>query len=206
MSTDSLYFERGQSMFLFRQPTDKQVREFIAARREMAFSYAEVGASKDGAPAGYNADHNRIRLGEGAATFQLARQAIQSWQMFNIGWVTLFFDNTPIEVGACVAPCASHFGCYSLNTCRIVYTIDEERRYGFAYGTLIDHVEQGEERFLVEWNPKDDAVCYDLFAFSKPRHVLARLGYPVSRTLQKRFAQDSKQAMFRAVNQARQGV
>jgi uncharacterized protein (UPF0548 family) len=187
-------------MFLFTRPTEQQVRDFLHEQNELPFSYAEVGISKERAsPAGYNADHNRIQLGTGAATFQLARQAIQNWQMFNIGWVKLFFDHTPIEVGRSVAPCAKHFGFYSLNVCRIVYTIDEERRYGFAYGTLCEHIEQGEERFLVEWNPEDDAVWYDLFAFSKPRNLLARLGYPVSRALQKRFAEDSKQAMRRAV-------
>ena len=187
-------------MFFLRQPNEKQVRDFLYSLGAMPFSYAEAGASKDAAPAGYNVDHNRIRLGYGAATFRRAQRAIQSWQMFNIGWVTLYFDTTPIEVGAAVAPCARHFGFYSLNACRIVYVINEERRYGFAYGTLIEHVEQGEERFLVEWNAEDDSVWYDLFAFSKPHHLFARLGYPLSRALQKRFAEDSKQAMLRAVN------
>ena len=188
-------------MFLFARPTEQQVRDFLHGQNKLPFSYAEVGISKDRtSPDGYNVDHNRIQLGTGAAIFQLARRAIQSWQMFNIGWVKLFFDHTPIEIGHCVAPCAKHFGFYSLNACRIVYTIDEERRYGFAYGTLREHIEQGEERFIVEWNREDDSVWYDLFAFSKPRNLLARLGYPMSRALQKRFAEDSKQAMRRAVH------
>ena len=193
-------------MFLFSKPNEKQVRDFLHSQGEMPFSYPEVGASKDAAPAGYNVDHNRIRLGEGATTFKLAQQAIQSWQMFNIGWVKLFFEDTPIETRACVAPCAKHLGFYSLNACRIVYVINEERRYGFAYGTLIEHVEQGEERFLVEWNAADNSVWYDLYAFSKPRHLFARLGYPLSRALQKRFAEDSKQAMWRAVNSQAQST
>ncbi len=52
-------------------------------------------------------------------------------------------------------------------------------RFGFAYGTLPGHVESGEERFLVEWDRGDDAVWYDILAFSRPNHVLTRLGYPV---------------------------
>jgi uncharacterized protein (UPF0548 family) len=42
-----------------------------------------------------------------------------------------------------------HFGFRSLNACRIVYVVEGEaanrRRYGFAYRTLDEHGEQGEE-------------------------------------------------------------
>jgi hypothetical protein len=30
------------------------------------------------------------------------------------------------------------FGVWTLNTCRIVYVVDEATRFGFAYGTLPD--------------------------------------------------------------------
>ena len=77
--------------------------------------------------------------------------------------------------------------------------VDEPRKFGFAYGTLPDHAESGEEKFIVEWNEADDAVCYDILAFSRPNQFLARLGYPLIRRLQKRFAQDSAAAMKRGV-------
>jgi uncharacterized protein (UPF0548 family) len=96
---------------------------------------------------------------------------------------------------------ASSFGLWTLNACRIVYTIDEDRplrRYGFAYGTLPEHLARGEERFQVEWNRADDSVWYDIVAFSQPNQVLAQLGYPAMRSAQKRFARDSKRAMLRA--------
>jgi uncharacterized protein (UPF0548 family) len=41
---------------------------------------------------------------------------------------------------------------------------------------------------------------YDILAFSRPRQMLARIGYPLSRLLQKRFAEGSKAAMLEAVN------
>jgi uncharacterized protein (UPF0548 family) len=193
-------------MFLLKRPTDQQVREFIAKQKNARFSYTEIGASKDGAPTGYTVDHNRIQLGAGADTFAQAIKTIQSWRMFNLGWVQLYFNDAPIAVGTGVAVLAHHLGICSLNACRIVYVVEEDRevkKYGFAYGTLTDHVEQGEERFTVEWNQADNSVWYDLFAFSKPRHPLAKLGYPLSRTLQKRFARHSKQAMVRAVQEQR---
>jgi uncharacterized protein (UPF0548 family) len=71
--------------------------------------------------------------------------------------------------------------------------------FGFAYGTLPGHVERGEERFLVEWDQGDDAVWYDILAFSRPNHLLTRLGYPVVRRLQKRFGRDSAATVLKAV-------
>lgn len=71
--------------------------------------------------------------------------------------------------------------------------------YGFAYGTLNDHGETGEERFTVEFNPMDQSVWYDICAFSRPQ-LLPRLVYPFTRSLQKRLARDSLQAMLRAVS------
>jgi uncharacterized protein (UPF0548 family) len=191
-------------MFLFQEPSEKQLYSFFEAQKEKSFSYDEIGASKHGAPSGYNVDHNRIKLGEGAESFALAVRAIQNWQMFNLGWVRVLQKDAPISIGTCALVIVRHFGFYSLNVCRIVYLIEEDepvKRYGFAYGTLEEHAERGEERFSVEWNPVDNSVHYDLFAFSQPRHPLARLGYPISRVLQKRFARDSKQAMFAVVNQ-----
>lgn len=88
-----------------------------------------------------------------------------------------------------------------MNACRIVYVIEEHRsspRYGFAYGTLPDHGEIGEERFTVEFNPDDQTVRYDLYTLSRPS-TLVRLAYPFIRALQKRFARDSKTAMQKAV-------
>jgi uncharacterized protein (UPF0548 family) len=56
----------------------------------------------------------------------------------------------------------------------------------------------GEERFSIEWH-SDDAVWYDLLAFSRPGHWLIWLGYPCARRLQRRFALASLAAMVRAV-------
>jgi uncharacterized protein (UPF0548 family) len=100
-----------------------------------------------------------------------------------------------------------HFGFFSLNACRIVYVVDEKGsnggicRFGFAYGTLPEHAESGEERFTVEWNHASEEVWYDIFAFSRPRHALPRIGYPLARSLQRKFAAGSKQAMRKAVGE-----
>ena len=189
-------------MFRLTAPSEDEVRRFISEQRLSDFSYTVVGASLTALPTGYNVDHDRVQLGRGEETWHRAVEAIRSWQMFNIPWVRLHWTSAPILIGSDVAVLIRHFGFYSLNACRIVYVIDEEdrvKRFGFAYGTLAEHAESGEERFTVELNQKDE-VWYDILAFSRPRQMIARVGYPLSRFLQKRFAEASKAAMLKAVN------
>ena len=189
------------AVFFLTKPDRRQIDRFLSAQRNRTFSYREVGATQRQAPAGYRQDHNRIQLGEGRAAFARAVDAMRSWKHFDLGWVSAHPPTAPLEPGVTVAVRIRHLGLWSLNACRIVYAVDDEGpvvRFGFAYGTLPDHAEQGEERFLVEWSHEDNTVWYDIFAFSRPAHPAARLGLPVARALQKRFARDSKRAMAHA--------
>jgi uncharacterized protein (UPF0548 family) len=181
-------------MFMMREPSDEDAVRFVASQRSLPYTYAEVGATNATPPAGYTVDHNRIQLGSGEETYRRAVDALKNWRQFDLGWVVIAPRGVPVETGATVAVKARAFGTWSLSACRVVYTIDEARRFGFAYGTLPDHVEKGEERFLVEWLP-DDSVWYDILAFSRPRHPLVRLSAPLARRLQQKFAQDSLKRM-----------
>jgi uncharacterized protein (UPF0548 family) len=121
--------------------------------------------------------------------------------MFRMPWVRLFGPTASIETGATVALAARTMGFWTVNACRIVYTLDEGgpvETFGFAYGALPHHVERGEERFTVQWDHADDSVRYDLWSFSKPGHLLIRLGEPLVRRLQQRFAEASMAAMVAA--------
>ena len=192
-------------MFRLSAPSDDDVRHFRQAQEHSRFSYTQVGASAGNMPRGYTVDHNRVQLGRGEVIWHRAVKAIRGWQMFNVPWMQLYWPTAPIQVGTNVAVLVHHFGFYSLNACRIVHVIQENKpltRFGFAYGTLAEHAERGEERFTVEWNRAEDEVWYDILAFSRPQKTLARLGYPLSRWLQIRFAKDSKAAMVRAVGVA----
>lgn len=192
-------------MFLLHRPNQEVVREFISSQRELRFSYNEVGATRTQPPSGYTVDHNRIRLGEGEETYELAIAALQSWKHFDLGWVRIVPPGQAIEAGTTVAVEAKTFGFWSLSACRIVYVIDEEnpvKKFGFAYGTLEDHVERGEERFTLEWL-KDKSVWYDIYAFSRPNHPIVRLAFPLARMLQKRFARESLATMAKAVSTQR---
>lgn len=188
-------------MFLLSKPSTTFVEHCIASQKSQKFSYPDVGASRSSAPSGYNVDHNRIQLGHGPSIFARAKAALREWKMFDIPWVQLYSPAVPLEVGENVGVVVRHLGFWSINGCRIVYLLDGDgplQRYGFAYGTLRDHAERGEERFSVECLP-DESVWYDVYAFSRPG-FWARLGYPVTRGMQRRFASESMLAMKRAVN------
>lgn len=190
-------------MFCLKPPSDFEVQRFVSLQSRSGFSYPEVGASAVTPPAGYNVDRTHVPLGHGEAVWSRAVAAIQNWQMFHIPWIKLYWPHSPIRVGTDVAIMVNHFGFCSLNACRVVYVVQENtpelQRYGFAYGTLNEHAESGEERFTVEWNRKEDSVCYDILAFSRPKKLLARIAYPLSRSLQHRFAEASAAAMRTAV-------
>jgi uncharacterized protein (UPF0548 family) len=195
-------------MFVLARPRPQRVDAFLAGQRSAAFSYSEVGATRGGvAPAGYTLDRNRLRLGYGAAVFERAAAALRAWRMTTLAWSSVWPTGAPVVPGTTVAVVMHHYGFWSMNACRIVYVVDDDgpgasgvRRAGFAYGTLPDHGAIGEERFAVEWHAVDDSVWYDLYAFSRPGSLLARVGSPFARRLQRRFARDSKAAMAAAAS------
>jgi uncharacterized protein (UPF0548 family) len=197
-------------VFLLAKPSTEQIRNIVDAQRHAPFSYPFAGATRDGtSPAGYQRDHNRISLGMGEATFDRAVAALRRWEMFKLPWMQLCWPDAPVAVGTTVALVAASFGLWTLSACRIAYLIEETgptQRYGFAYGTLPQHVARGEERFTIEWRRDDGAVYYDILAFSQPNQLLTRLGYPVMRFMQKRFARDSMRAMRRAITRSRQDM
>ncbi|MBX3296618.1 MAG: DUF1990 domain-containing protein [Acidobacteria bacterium] len=185
-------------MFTILKPDSRTIADFLDSAGRTGFSYKEIGATRGDIPAGYTVDRNRILLGAGEEVWERAKAAICEWKMFDIGWARAVPADTPIEEGSDVAVVVSHFCIYSLNAARIVYVLDDSVRFGFAYGTLEDHGESGEEVFLVERNPTNGEVHYSLLAFSRPGHLFTYLGYPASRYLQKQFAKDSMAAMLRS--------
>lgn len=187
---------------MFTTPSDAAVRERLAQLSSAPYSYAEVGALETPVfPPGYCVDRNRTLLGRGAACYERAKAALHSWQMFDLGWVRLHPQAPPIAADTAIGISARFLCVWNLNFCRIAYTVEDKgevERFGFALGTLPGHILAGEERFTVEWHRTDDSVWYHVCAFSRPDQFLSRLGYPLVRQLQKRFARDSHSAMEHA--------
>lgn len=190
-------------MFWLRKPSAESIRHILLEQAKLDFTYSAVGATAHTPPDGYVVDRTRIELGAGESVFHSAQAALKRWDQFRLGWVEAWPSDTPIQAGEVVSVMGWVLGAWWLNFCRIVYVVDESgpmTRFGFAYGTLPGHVESGEELFLIEWDRNTDRVSYNILAFSRPNHFLARLGYPLVRRNQKRFGRDSAAAMFRVVN------
>ena len=161
-------------------------------------TYRAVEGTRKGRVRGYHNDRLAIRLGSGSDIFERGKRGVDHWKMFQQDWINLCWHHHKVRVGTVVGVAALHFGLWSLNPCRVVYVVDEPGLFGFAYGTLADNVVSGEERFTVEWRP-DDSVWYEIRSFSRPRHWLAWLAYPLTRLAQKRFARGSLKAMLEAL-------
>jgi uncharacterized protein (UPF0548 family) len=210
-------------MFTLLRPTDDAIRAHLARHAAATFTYDFVGCTREEpAPVrGYSIDRNRVLLGAGRATYERAKDAIRRWEMFPAALAQLCWRDQPprpdLVVGVLyrvwLAP------LWVLFPARVVYLLDETHesptgrihRFGFAYGTVADHPERGEERFQVEWHEtpvstpggaSDGAggsVYYDLVAISQPAHWLAQTAYPYTRYEQARFRRLSGEAMQLAV-------
>ena len=185
-----------------RRPTRATVNRYLRSMSSQPLSYPHVGATNNsGGPSGYVVDCNRSCLGTGGEVFDRSCAAVRSWRMFDLPWLLLAWPDVPIEPGAIVAPVVYFGGVWWPNACQIVYVMDDDqphRRFGFAYGTLLGHMERGEERFLVETLP-DGSVWFETRAFSQAAKLLSRFAYPLVRRGQLRFFADAHAAMLRAV-------
>lgn len=190
-------------MFLTHRPTKSAIEKFIDESSDLPLSYGPVGLAKQ-SPPGFNADVASAVVGHGADAFAGARRALNEWRHFELGWVELFPHGASTESGTVVAVLAHHLGLWSLNGCRVVYGLSDKDlwQFGFAYGTLTNHIEMGEESFEVAMARDTEEVTYRIRAVSKPRAVLARIGYPYARISQARFRRDSIAALKRAIDVA----
>jgi uncharacterized protein (UPF0548 family) len=161
-------------MFLARRPSPRAIQAFIEASRQLPLSYEPIGLAEQ-TPEGFTTDQQRTVVGRGEAAFGRARVALAAWRHFDLGWVELFPPGTPVQQGAVVASLIRHLGFWSLNGCRVVYVIEGDGEFGFAYGTLTNHAESDEEIFKVSLCPETNEVSYLIRAVSRPRAPLARV-------------------------------
>lgn len=187
-------------MFLVRRPSPEHIDRFLRESQVLPLSYGPTGiVEANGVREGV--DEATAVIGHGTAAFERARAALSAWKQFDLGWVETFPPAAPVVPGTVVAVLIRHLGFWSLNGCRVVYgvgSLNDAARFGFAYGTLTNHAESGEELFEVFIDPETDEVIYRIRAISWPQAALARVGQPFVRVLQERFRDQSAAAMRRA--------
>jgi uncharacterized protein (UPF0548 family) len=187
-------------VFLIRRPSTSQIARFINGCHDLPLSYGPIGIVGHGSHTG-RFDEQIVIIGHGDADFKHARLALASWKHFDIGWVEVFPMQAPIDAGTEVAVLIRHLGFWSLNGARVLYHVggtDGQPAFGFAYGTLTNHAESGEELFEVFFDRDNGDVGYRIRAVSWPQSALTWIGQPIVRLLQARFRLDSAAAMTRA--------
>ena len=198
-------------MVSLRRPSTETIREFLASQSKLGFTYTAVGATASLPPAGYTVDHTRIKLGQGEEVFTKAKAALGRWEQFRLGWMEAWSPETTIKTGDVVAVVARNLGLWWLNACRIVYVVDEPGADP-ALRVCLRHAARSRWRRVRRGSSSNGIVragevWYDILAFSRPRHVLTRLGYPYIRRVQKRFGRESAAAMLKSVGDgARTGL
>lgn len=174
------------AVFRLRLPSEAELLR-IASEHGASndLTYPEVGATLRGErPAGYEHDESAIDLGAGPDVWARAVAALDVWAAHRGAGLRVGASGPPrtgdaVGVGA---PLPGGVGC-AVAVCRVVGTVDEEDRRGFAYGTLPLHPERGEEAFLLERS--GDLVGFRVVAFSRRRHWMARAGAPVTKAVQR---------------------
>jgi uncharacterized protein (UPF0548 family) len=189
-------------VFLLRRPSRREIERFLDRSHDLPLSYGPAGIVRR-TSAGDRVGEHVLTIGHGEAEFERARVALAAWKHFDLGWVQAFPRQLSIDAGTDVAVLIRHLGFWSLNGARVLYQVggsDGEDAFGFAYGTLTNHAESGEELFEVSIDAQTRAVLYRIRAVSWPQSPLAWIGQPIVRLLQERFRWDSADAMRRAIS------
>jgi uncharacterized protein (UPF0548 family) len=126
----------------------------------------------------------RTRIGEGHEVFDRAAEAVLTWELHRALGVGV--DATADRAAPDVDVTITLAGVIKA-PCRIVWTTEEPRRAGWAYGTLRGHPECGEEAFLVD-RTGDGTVWLTVAAFSRPAKWYAKAGGPATRGFQHAYA------------------
>lgn len=172
----------------FGRPSDGRLTALREEGRDQPYSYETVGRVLAAEPpVGWPLMRAVRRAGSGADDFARGRAAVAGWAAQHHAGTVLCPTTPALDPGTVVAFATPPLGSMPLwvtGVCRIVESIDEERRFGFSYGTLPHHPVRGEEAFLVH-HRVDGSVDFEVVAFSRPSGLL-RLGAPVARRLQRR--------------------
>lgn len=147
-------------------------------------------------PRGYRHVHRTVDLGTGTGVFDDAARRLMSWGLHRGAGLRVEATSARAKLGSSVV-LRLRVGPLRIGApCRVVLVVDEPRRKGFAYGTLPGHPERGEELFTVTLDEAERVVLH-VTAFSRPARWWARVGGPVSRSIQHRVTDRYATALAR---------
>ena len=186
-------------MYWLVRPSPARLAELLARQRDEGLTYPEVGATReDELPGGYHHLRHSAHLGRGQGVFERGAEALRRWQTHSGAGLHVVPADAPLEAGRDVLVCLRVVGVHLVAACRIVYVVDEPDRFGFAYGTLPAHPEQGEEAFVVE--KTGDTARFRISAFSRHRQRLLSPVDPITRRVQSRVTRQYVEGVRRFVD------
>jgi uncharacterized protein (UPF0548 family) len=171
-------------MIVVSRDRQKLLADVLERARHDEVNYDGVGQSRsNGQPSGYHHDRLVSPVGHGETDWARAQEAIRRWQAHRGAGLTVTPEASPIEEGGTVVVSRNLGPVLLVAPCRIVYTTATATRFGFGYGTLPGHPEQGEEAFHVSFD--NGEVVAEIVAFSRPADLPTRLAGPLARQIQK---------------------
>ncbi|WP_433165959.1 DUF1990 family protein [Kribbella sp. CA-247076] len=176
---------------------------------QLRFTYDAIGSTRyDETPPGYHRMEYQDRLGKGDEVFHRAGEALLNWRMHRTAGMPVTATDSPAVIGTnSLGRLGAGMVIGRLRTvspigqvgfpvpCRVVWTVDEPDRIGFAYGTLEGHPASGEESFVVTREP--DGIHFTVRSYSRPATWYTRLGGPVTRQAQYQAARRYTKALTR---------
>ncbi|SDZ28820.1 Uncharacterized protein, UPF0548 family [Micromonospora pattaloongensis] len=167
-----------------------------AALADAPLTYSERGATRGPLPAGYAHVHREEPIGWGRRAFDAATSGLAGWAMHRGAGLGVAASAPTAEAGSVALLTVGWRRLGLVAPCRVVYTLDDSERRGFAYGTLPGHPECGEEAFEVALTAAGE-VRFTVRAFSRHASALARAGGPVTTAVQRLVTDRYVRAMRR---------
>jgi uncharacterized protein (UPF0548 family) len=185
-------------MLRLRRPAAEELARFLANANDADLSYAEVGATMGSSqPVGYRIARYEHRLSPDASVFARAVNALRAWKAHVGAGVEIIPKDARVTVGASVLFGIRTASLWAAAPCRVVYVVDQQDRFSFAYGTLPGHPEQGEVA-MTDKRGEVGGVAFRIVSFSRTVDPLARIGSPVTQLIQRRLTNQYVEALASA--------
>ncbi|WP_407288581.1 DUF1990 family protein [Streptomyces sp. BP-8] len=163
-------------------------------------TYPEAGGTRrTPLPAGYHHLHEELPVGRGREVLAAAGEAITTFRMHRAAGTGVRADAPQAAPGVAVEVSLGVGPLRLRAPCRVVWTVADEDRIGFAYGTRDGHPECGEEAFLAELRA-DGSVWFTVTAFSRPARPVTRLAGPLVLVFQRLYIRRLGRTLRRLAN------
>jgi uncharacterized protein (UPF0548 family) len=185
-----------------RTAGDSTVEAALASAASAELTYRYVGATLDVARMMPLAPLPTVRrtsvdLGRAPDALERAVEGLRAWVCHRGIGATVTPSDAPVRAGTEVVVRLPLGPVMILAPCRIIGVVDEPNRFGFAYGTLPGHPEEGEESFVAH-RAADGTITFTVSVAARPVPLL-RLAGPAVLLAQRRALRGYLAAMAQHV-------